>query len=236
MRGLLISKDWKFGRSIDFHTHNPWAVVWLATSPQDEIFIHNEFAPSPEKYTTWEIAKVIASRSGDYRFAIDLIDPLANEKQVNTGRSPCEDLNIHAMTLRQEGLGTGAYWQSADTKNERGIDEFRKRLANSLRVGKPFNNKNPNLTPGEPRWLPTIWILDRCPLVSESLKNWRREEWMDRNSKLTKDEKDKPQQKYSHFSHAIEYLLKRDEICKAIFREFPGRPIRPKHYLTREVW
>jgi hypothetical protein len=65
------------------------------------------------------------------------------------------------------------------------------------------------------------------------MKNWRREEWLDRNSKLTKDEKDKPQQKYSHFCHAIEYLLKRDEICKAIWREFTGRPNRQKHYLER---
>jgi hypothetical protein len=230
---MNIPKDWKHGRCCDFHTHNPWAIVWLAVSPQDEIFVYEEFAPSPEKFTTWEIAKVIAARSGDYRFTIDLIDPLANEKQVNTGRSPSEDLNIHAMTLRQEGLGTGAYWQAADTKNERGIDELRRRLSNSLRIEKPFNNLNPNKAAGEPRYLSTLWILDRCPLVNESLKNWRREEWLDRNSKLTKDEKDKPQQKYSHFPHAIEYLLKRDEICKAIWREFTGRPNRPKHYMER---
>lgn len=231
----MISKEWKHGRCIDFHTHNPWAIVWVAVSPEDEVFVYNEWAPSPEKYNTFEIARVIAARSGDQRFVIDLIDPLANEKQVNTGRSPCEDLNIHANTLKNEGLGMGAYWQAADTKNERGIDEFRRRLSNSLKVGKPFNNRNTTVAPGQPRYLSTIWVLDRCPLVNESLKNWRREEWADRNSKLTKDEKDKPQQKYSHFCHAIEYLLKRDEICKAIWREFTGRPNRPKHYVTREV-
>lgn len=207
--------------------------MWLAVSPQDEIFIYDEFGPSPEKFTTWEIAKVIAARSGDYCFAIDLIDPLANEKQVNTGLSPCEELNIHALTLKREGLGTGAYWQAADTKNERGIEELRKRLANALRVLKPRNNLNPNKEPGEPRYLPTIWFSDQCKLTIESLKNWRREEWMDRNSKLTKDEKDKPQQKYSHFCHAVEYLLKRDEVSRAIWREFTGHPLRPKHYLER---
>lgn len=230
---MHIPSTFKHARCIDFHTHNPWAVVWLAVSPEDEVFVYDEYAPSPEKFTTFEIARVIAIRSGDYRFIIDLIDPLANEKQVNTGRTPCEDLNIHANAFRAEGLGTGAYWQAADTKNERGIDEFRKRLANSLKVGKPFNNRNPRLAPGEPRYLPTIWILDRCPLVNESLKNWRREEWADRNSKLTKDEKDKPQQKYSHFCHAIEYLLKRDEISRAIWRTF-NEPRRPKHYLERQ--
>jgi hypothetical protein len=230
---LGISKEWKHARSIDWHTHNPIAVVWLAVSPRDEIFIYDEWGPSPEKFTIWDIAKFIAVRSQDYRFTIDLIDPLANEKQVNTGRSPCEDLNLHAHTFKAEGLGTGAYWQAADTKNERGMDEFRRRLANSLKVGVPFNNLNTNKTPGESRYLSTIWVLDRCPQVIESLKNWRREEWADRNSKLTKDEKDKPQQKYSHFSHAIEYLLKRDEVSKAIWREFTGHPLRPKHYLGR---
>ena len=227
-----IPKDWKHGRSVDYHSHNPWACIWLAVSPHDEIFVYEEYGPSPEKYTTWEIAKVLAARSKDYRYTVDLIDPLAQEKQPNTGTSPCEDLNIHFNTLMREGLGTGAYWQSADTKNERGIDEFRKRLANSLRAGKPMNNRNPNLAPGEPLWLPTIWISDRCKETIESLKNWRREEWADRNSKLTKDEKDKPQQKYSHFCHAIEYLLKRDEISRAIWKPYGGEPIRPKHYFS----
>lgn len=231
----MIPITYKFARCIDYHSHNPWAVTFLAVSPQDEIFVWDEYMPSPEKLTTWEMAKVIATRSYNYRYTTDLIDPLANERQPNTGTSPREDLNVYFMTLKREGLGTGAYWEPADTKNERGIDEFRKRLANSLRCGKPFNNKNPNRTVGEPIYLPTIWIADHCKNTIESLKNWRREEWADRNSKLTKDEKDKPQQKYSHFPHAIEYLLKRDEISRAIFKPFTGKPSHPKHYFSREA-
>jgi len=228
-----VPHDWRHARGIDFHTHNPWAVVWLAVSPQDEIFIYAEYEPSPERETTWDCAKTIAARSGDYRFILDLIDPLAQEKQPNTGRSPAEDLNILFSTFYKEHLGTGAYWQSWDTKNERGMDEFRKRLANSLKVGKPFNNRNTVLAPGEPLWLPTIWITDHCPKVIESMKNWRREEWKDRNSKLTKDEKDKPQQKWSHFCRAIECLLKRDEISKAQWGGLKRDPQKPKRYFER---
>jgi hypothetical protein len=228
-----VPHDWRMGRSIDYHSLNAWAVVWVTVSPQDEVFVLEEFAPQPEKYQTWEIAKIIAARSGDYHFVIDLIDPLAQDKQPNTGTSPCEDLNMYAMTLKREGLGTGAYWQSADTKNQRGMDEFRKRLANSIKCIKPFNNRNTYLAPGEPPYLPTLWITDRCPQVVESMKNWRREEWLDRNSKLTKDEKDKPQQKYSHFPRAIEYLLKRDEITRARFTPFNSHSTRPKHYHER---
>jgi hypothetical protein len=229
----LLPSKYKFARSIDWHTHNNLAIVWVAVSSQDEIFIWQEWNPSPEKFTIYEIAKGIAIKSLSYKYTIDLIDPLAQERQVNTGRTPCEDLNNLLHTFYREGIGTGGYFQSADTKNERGMDEFRRRLANSLKVGVPFNNLNTNKTPGESRYLSTIWVLDRCPQVIESLKNWRREEWADRNSKLTKDEKDKPQQKYSHFCHAIEYLLKRDEVSKAIWREFTGRPLQPKHYMTR---
>lgn len=228
----MISKEWKHFRSIDFHTHNPWAIVWVAVSPRDEIFVYDEYMPYPEKFTTWDIAKVIAARSGEYTFSVDLIDPLAQDKQPNTGTSPCEDLNTYAMTLKREGLGEGAYWRSADTKNEKGMDEFRKRLANSLRVGKPFNNKNPHVGPGESVWLPTIWIADHCKEVIVSLKNWRREEWLDRNSKLTKDLKDKPQQKYSHFCRAIEYLLKRDELIHARFTPVSGKARRPRYYMN----
>jgi hypothetical protein len=227
-----IPHDWHHFRGIDFHTFNPWAVVWLSVSPQDEIFVWEEFAPDPGKTTSWESAKLVAARSGDYKYRLDLMDPLGKDKQPNTGTSPMEDMNVYATTFKREGLGTGAYWQSWDTKNERGMDEFRKRLANSLRVGKPFNNKNPNVGPGEAPWLPTIWILNRCKICNESLKNWRREEWLDRNSKLTKDEKDKPQQKHSHFPRTIECLLKRDEVSKARFVSFASKPIRPKHYLT----
>lgn len=228
-----VPHDWKHARGVDFHTHNPWACVWMSVSPQDEIFVHAEYEPNPQREVSWDIAKLIAARSGDYHYILDLMDPLAKDKQPNTGTSPMEDMNMFAMTLRREGLGTGAYWQSWDTKNERGMDEFRKRLANALKVGRPFNNRNTMLAPGEPLYLPTIWITDRCPKVVESMKNWRREEWRDRNSKLTKDAKDKPEQKWSHFCRAIECLLKRDEICRAGWKQYTGRPARPKHYYER---
>jgi hypothetical protein len=180
-----VPTSWQHFRGLDFHTFNPWAVVWLAVSPEDEIFVYDEFNPDPGKTTSFESAKIIAARSKDYRFRLDLMDPLGNEKQPNTGTSTMEDMNTYAMLFKREGLGTGGYWQSWDTKNEKGMDEFRKRLANSLRVGKPFNNRNPHPGPGDSPFLPTIWVTNKCPKLNESLKNWRREEWLDRNSKLT---------------------------------------------------
>ena len=227
-----VPSDWQHFRGVDFHTLNPWACVWVAVSPQDEIFVYNELNADPDRYNSFDIAKLVAARSGDQKFRLDLMDPLAKDKQPNTGTSPMEDMNRFAHTLRIEGLGAGAYWQSWDTRNEKGLDEFKKRLANSLKVGKPFNNKNNKVGPGERPWLPTIWITTRCPLLNESMKGWRREEWLDRNSKLTKDEKDKPQQKWSHFPRAVEALLKRDEVTRAKFVVVSGKPTRPKHYMT----
>ena len=56
--------------------------------------------------------------------------------------------------------------------------------------------------------LPTIWISNRCKQTGLSLKNWRIEEWANSSALVTKDKKDKPQQKWSHFCTALEAIFK----------------------------
>ena len=56
--------------------------------------------------------------------------------------------------------------------------------------------------------LPTIWILDTCPIAAKSMRNWRWEEWADRQSNLTKENKNKPEQKFSHFNTVWEGIFK----------------------------
>jgi hypothetical protein len=219
--------EYKHFRGIDWHEATPWACGWVSVSPDNEIFVHKEFNPSPEKMITMEIARVIATRSGDYRYDLNLIDPLASKIQPNTGLSSLEDLNRIFSALKAEGIGTGGYWQVWDTKSQKGRDEIRKRLQNSLLCGKPFNNtvKRDGITTK----LPTLWIGDNCHETVKSLKNWRREEWGDRSALMTKDEKEKPQQRWSHFCTMLEGLMKRPEVFAA---RFNYKPIRhePKQY------
>ena len=73
-----------------------------------------------------------------------------------------DDINEHFSMLRREGVGTGGYWQTWDTKNLFGREEVRTRLYNARMVGRPFNNKITK--DGVDRYLPTIWILDTCPI------------------------------------------------------------------------
>ncbi len=219
--------DWKHFRGIDWHESTPWACGWIAVSPQDEIFIYNEFNPSPEKMITTEIMRVIATRSQDYRFDLNLVDPLSSKIQPNTGISSLEDMNRIMAHYKREGIGTGGYWQVWDTKSHKGRDEIRKRLANSVKVGRPFNNVV-NIE-GKTQKLPTIWVLDNCRQTILSLKNWRREEWANRAANSGKEEKETPQQKWSHFCTMLEGLMKRPEVFQARFHNSTARARLPRN-------
>ncbi|MDD5722718.1 MAG: hypothetical protein PHY29_03140, partial [Syntrophales bacterium] len=201
-----VPYEWRHGRMIDFHELNPWAVNWIAHSPDDEIFVYREYDPSPEKDVVMYIAHEIAEMTGDVKSSVDLIDPLAAKNQPSVGVPVVDDLNRHLFNLKRDGIGTGGYFQSWDTKSQRGRDELKKRLKNARDVGRPFNNKV--VRNGRTEILPTIWIMDTCRQTALSLKNWRTEEHKDQNAKVEKDPKEKPQQKWSHHCMCLEAALK----------------------------
>ena len=219
----VLPHEWKFFRGIDYHQHVPWAIVWIAVTPDNEIFVYQEYNPDPNRLTTYDVSREICTRSGDYRFGINLIDPLAGQTQSNTGRSVIQDLNSHFMDFKRDGIGNGGWWEPWDTKNPVGRDEFRMRLKNSIKAGKPFSKSG----------LPTIWFDQSCKQTILSMKSWRIEEWASRESLLTKDEKDKPQQRFSHFPLSIECLLKRPEISMAKFGQRHLAPHEAPSYFRR---
>lgn len=220
--------DWKHFRGIDWHESTPWAIGWICVSPNDEIFVYNEFNPSPEKFITLQICQTIASRSQDYKYELNLIDPLASKIQPNTGLSSLEDMNRIFSQFKKDGYGTGGWWQVWDTKSQKGRDEIKKRLQNAVYCGKPFNNEVKE--EGVTKRLPTLWVLDNCEQTHLSLKNWRLEEWADRTSLVTKDKKETPQQRWSHFCTMLEGLLKRPEVFSAKWSSRPkSRPV-PKYF------
>lgn len=201
-----VPQSWKRARLIDYHQSVPWAVVFICISPDDEAFVFNEFNPDPRNSTTLGIAKHIVDMGHDDKFQIDLIDPLAGQKQTNTNTSVIEDLNRIFREMKHQGLGTGAYWQPWDTKGTKGQDKVRERLINSKICGRPFNNLQK--IDGKEMRIPTLWILDNCRQTAQSLKSWKMEEWVDRDALVTKDQKDKPQSKWSHFNCCLEAIFK----------------------------
>lgn len=199
-----IPHGWNHFRGIDYHEHVNWACGMMVISPENEAFIYGEFNPSPENMVTIEIAREFALMGKDYKYTLNLIDPLATKVQVNTGLSVVDDLNRAFSEYKKENIGTGAYWQGWDTKSTRGRDELRKRLKNSTLVGKPFNNTI--IKDGQKIYLPTLWILDNCRITAKAFKNWRLEERA--TTDPTKDMKETPQQKWSHFPMVYECLFK----------------------------
>lgn len=152
--------------------------------------------------------------------------------QPSVGSSVVQDLNRCMLNHKRDGIGTGGYFRSWDTKSLRGRDEVKKRLKNARDVGQPFNNKVVRY--GRTEVLPTLWILDTCKQTALSLKNWRTEEWVDKNAIVTKDSKEKPQQKWSHFCMCLEAAFKHPGFQRPPLQRKPiQRDIPQRHYGQR---
>lgn len=218
-----LPHHWRHARMIDFHERVPWACTFVALSDKDELFVYDELNPSPEKLVTHEIARKLALKSGEYKYDLNLIDPLATKVQCNTGLSVVDDLNRMFREFSREGLGTGGYWRGWDTKSQRGRDLIKERLKNSRLVGKPFCNNG----------LPTIWFLNNCKQILQSMKSWRWEEYGNSDALVTKDEKDKPQQKWSHFPMTLEAILKEGSFKPKNIHEGIKRESAYKNYFRR---
>ena len=201
-----INMDWFHARGLDYHGRNPWAVGWVALSDTDELFVYDEYNPSPEHNTTDAIASEIVSKSKDYRYKLNLVDPLIKASQIKPNWTVLDDMNDCFLRLKKAGVGTGGNWEVWDTKSERGRDNIKIRLKNSIICGKPFNNSQTK--DGKTVTLPTIWIFSRCKNFINSFKNWRYEEWANTGANHAKEDKNNPQQKWSHFPIVIEGLLK----------------------------
>lgn len=209
--------DWVKGRSFDFHPSNPHAIVWVALSPTNEAFVYHEWNPSPSVWVTSRLSEEIGMRSGFHKFVCNLIDPLANTVNTNTGKTTVEEMNRAFHELKMQGRCAGGYWEPFATRGEVGRDAIIERLQNSLKCEEPFNNTY--YEDGVERFYPTLWIARECQNTCNSLRHWRMETWVSNKQMTTKDKKETPSQKYSHFCTALEGLLKDNRF-------------RPKHVRT----
>ena len=204
-----MPKDGIFARSIDYHQSVPWAIIFCYLSEDDELFIWDEMNPDPHDFTTFSICKEMMSKSLDHKFRVNLIDKLANEIQTNaltSNRTATDEIN---SILREHGrlsYDKDTAFTSWDDKTTLGEDRVRERLINAKLCGRPFNNDQ--MVNGKKTRIPTMWIFDSCLEMGKSLKSWKMETWIDRDSVVTKDPKDKKESKWSHFNMALECLLK----------------------------
>jgi hypothetical protein len=204
-----IPDNWKFARMIDYHQSVPWAIVWIALSPEDEAFVWDEMNPDPHTYTTLGICKEMMderTERGDHRYRINLIDKLASEKQVNTNTSTTEDMNRIFREWGRLNFDKDTCWESWDDKTTKGEDKVRERLINAKICGRPLNNLQK--IDGKEQRLPTLWIFDNCRETARSLKEWKMEQWLERDSIILKDPKDKKENKFSHFNKCLEAVFK----------------------------
>ena len=222
---------WRLGRAEDFHTANNHAIIWAALSPENECFVYREWNPLPDDWTTEKLCREMAKRSGNEKYALNLIDPLAKgRKNETTKKNTVDEMNDHLFHLRREGIGKGGVFEAWNTKGEVGRDAIKQRLFNSVEVQRPFNNRV--VEGGRSYFLPTLWIFDSCPFMWKSLKFWRMETWKDNKSLFTKEKKEAPAQRWSHFCTALEALFKDKRFSPPINRERNLTP--PKDYFKHD--
>jgi len=227
-----IPDEWMHCRGIDYHeSRTPWSIGWVSISPQNEWFLWHEFHPAIDgahAYNTHEIVKAMARKSEDYDYRVNLIDPLANKKQANSGFSTTEDINRYFKALRQdEGLGRKCFWEGWDTKGTTGRDAISKRFKNAVQCGVPFNNAYKER--GKTSYLPTLWVCDTCPKFHRSILDWRFSEYVTTTTKAVNDPKNYPMQKNSHDNMVLECLAKNylvQTACRYLNREPYRQPIR----------
>lgn len=201
---MFNSRNWLMARLIDYHERNNWAIPFVALSPTNEMFVWHELSPSPVNMTTGNIADDVIQASGQYYFKFNLIDPLAKVIQSNTNRSAMDEINRIFHEAKVDGRCAGGFFRAWDTKDTKGRDALKERLANSLICERPFNNKRGK----NGTCLPTIWIWRCCPETAKSLANWRWQTWNSETAALQNEKKEKPAQPYSHFCTALEGILK----------------------------
>jgi hypothetical protein len=201
-----IPLSWTHFRGIDYHPRTPWACGACSLSPTDEMYIWYAKGITPDKFTTFQIMEQFSYGCMDYQFKLNLVDPLAEATKVDLV-TMLDEINRVTRELKRDDIGTGGYWQAWNTKGEFGRDQIRVRLKNARKVGRPFNNKV--IENGREVNLPTIWIFrDGAHEAAESMAKWSWEQWVDQQAMTTKDDKNTPQQKYSHLNMVWECIHK----------------------------
>lgn len=213
-----IPERWLHCIGIDYHdSRTPWSIGWMSCSPDNEWFLWQEFHPAIDgtnAYNTYEIAKAILRKSGDYQYNVCLIDPLANTTQASIGMSTTEELNLHLRNIHEDtGVGTRMFFEPWNTKGTTGRDQISMRFKNSRRCHKPFNNKI--IETGKIKNIPTLWITHDCPKFNKSISSWTYGEYVTAAVKAVNDPKPVPKQKHSHDNMVLECLAKDPRVARA---------------------
>jgi hypothetical protein len=186
-------------RAEDFHDGRKGSdqcIIFGTLIPTNEFFIWNQLKLPHATTTTEMVVNEIAEKSGNLKYLINLIDPYANKIQASTGTTVVDDMNRKFQKLKQQGIGTGGFWESWDTKSVFGREELKLRLKNAKECKEPYSNLVDN-EDGTVTYLPTVWInRETCPDVIKSVAKW------------STDKNGEPAQMHSHFCTAIEAVFK----------------------------
>ena len=169
-------EDWPIIRAIDFGYTNPFACLWLALSPDAEIYVIDEIYQR-EKLCS-DLAVDIRDRWKGHRILATVADHDAEDR----------------ATLRRHGVPTVPCIKNR--LEMPGIKRQMRGFRQGLHLVKTLLKVREN---GKPR----LFVhRGRCPYTIEEFQNYA---WPDSRAESGRDEKEEPLGKYSHAMDALRY-------------------------------
>jgi len=138
-----IPVDWKRYRGIDHGINHPEACVWIALSPQEEIYVYEEYYESGK--TIKENCEAIKIITGADKIEWTAIDPSTEARDPQTG-----------LTNRKEYLNNGIVTRAGRTERHAGINYIKQLL---------------NVNPVSGR--PTLFIFNTCYNLIKEFQRYR---------------------------------------------------------------
>ena len=229
--GEKFKRFWQY-RVIDYHPVKPWAITWMACSPQNEWFVWNEWLANHDRMSLEGIKDEIKKKSlveeeDDFN-RCTLVDPLAKSQRVFEQNQRQGHNIFDNLRLGEGGLKR---LREADTKNENGHLAIKLRLSNSVKCEVPFNNYDKDFNdPVFKQNRPTLWFMDTCRNHIDSFRNWRVAQNDNEVGAMKKTRR--AIQKWSDFCRNMEYLANLNPVHYK-YNQFNN--YIPKKYFNNQV-
>jgi len=180
-----IPRSWPRVCLADPHTRKPIAVMWLAISPDDQVFIYRALYDNRLR-TVAEVAEVMAQFE---KFGTEDAEPIAM-RIIDWSANEAE--RIGGQTIKREFAKHGFYFADARKRN----------------AAAGYDAIHQALRPGQFEWdEPTLITFNTCSPVKQNFENFVFDEWGSNKQRDLMGEKDAVRKVHDDFIDMIRYYF-----------------------------
>ena len=204
-------KEWVRIMGIDPHPRKPVAVLWIAISPDSDIWYCYRELWDPDLKKVEFIAKEIEMLEAFERIDYRVIDPSARENERTSDTSVYEQFEELLCTEDGDSL------ELADRHDKLGRIELTHGMLDT-------NNTHQ---------VPQLVVMDSCRMVRQNFMNHIWEDWAIASTRQDRDPKPEVRKKDDDFIDIIQYLRQYGSTARDFRPEDIGRPYGPGNSRTK---